>query len=83
MFFCLGGQAGTVSWDHFFTSMNQYYSNLRQEVPVSSDMAHVYRHQIRGITPQEVEGLCIVLKLTRVIAEQVSCIFIVKTSIFL
>ncbi len=66
-----GGQAGTVSWDHFFTSMSQYYNNLRQEVPVA-DMAHVYRHQIRGITPQEVEGLCVVLKLTRVIAEQVS-----------
>ncbi len=62
----------TVSWDHFFMSMNQYYTNLRQEAPVTSDMSHVYRHHPRGITPQEVDGLAAVLKLTRTIAEQVS-----------
>ncbi len=67
----VGGQSGTVSWDHFFTSMNQYYTELRQEVPVASDMAHIYRHKIRGITQQEIEGLCAVLELTRTIAEQV------------
>ena len=61
--------------------MNQYYNNLRQEVPVTSDMAHVYRHQIRGITPQEVEGLSMVLKLTRMIAEQVGFLLYSKTCI--
>ena len=62
----------TVSWDHFFNSLNKYYSSLRQEAPTPGDLAHVYRHYPRGITPQEAEGLTAVLNLIRVIAEQVS-----------
>ena len=63
-----------MSWDHFFVSMNQYYVNLRQEnMPTAHDMTHIYRHhhQFRGITPQEVDGLASVLKLTQRIASQV------------
>ncbi|CAH1799487.1 unnamed protein product [Owenia fusiformis] len=64
-----GGQLSTVSWDHFFMSMNQYYTTLRQEAPSQSDMSHVYHHHMRGITPQELEGLVKVLGLTRMIAK--------------
>ena len=45
----------TVSWDHFFHSMQQYFANLRQEVtPHGADpaaiaaAANVYRY---GIPP--------------------------------
>ena len=70
-----GGHASTVSWDHFFMSMNQYYTSLRQELPSGLEISHVYRHHSRGITPQELDGLVSVLNLTRVIAEQVSFSF--------
>lgn len=69
-----GAQSSTISWDHFFLSINQYYSSLRQEAPLASDMAHIYRHHHRGITPQEVEGLMAVLKLVETVAEYVSVI---------
>ena len=65
----LGGSVSTVSWEHFFLSLNQYYQSLRQEAPIKSDMAHVYRHHVRGITAQEVEGLVAWLRLTRTVAE--------------
>ena len=58
--------------------MNQYYVNLRQEnMPTAHDMTHIYRHhhQFRGITPQEVDGLASVLKLTQRIASQVRALF--------
>ena len=55
--------------------MSQYYTNLRQENAPHSDMTHVYRaphhHQLRGITPQELQGLVSVLQLTQRIASQV------------
>ena len=66
-----GGQVSTVSWDHFFVSLNHYYTSLRQEVPPAGDMTHLYRHYTKGITPQEVDGLTAVLKLICRIAEQV------------
>lgn len=67
-----GGHSNTVSWDHFFISMNQYYTNLRHETGPASDMSHIYnRHHPRGITPQEIEGLACVLQLVRQVAEQV------------
>ncbi|PSN57903.1 hypothetical protein C0J52_00218 [Blattella germanica] len=37
------GNSVNVSWDHFFQSLNRYYSNLRQELPPSADT--VYRHR--------------------------------------
>ena len=73
--FCFSGQANPVSWTHFFMSMSQYYTNLRQERAPQSDMTHVYRaphhHQLRGITPQELHGLVSVLQLTQRVASQV------------
>ncbi|KAK2179080.1 hypothetical protein NP493_515g00009 [Ridgeia piscesae] len=65
-----GGQVSTVSWDHFFVSLNHYYMSLRQEVPPAGDMTHLYRHYTKGITPQEVDGLAAVLTLICRIAEQ-------------
>ena len=69
--FSTGGQVSTVSWDHFFVSLNHYYMSLRQEVPPAGDMTHLYCHYTKGITPQEVDGLTAVLKLICRIAEQV------------
>jgi hypothetical protein len=70
-----GGQASTVSWDHFFASFSQYLASLRQELPSGVDPAHIYRHaHHRGITPQELDGLVSVLQLMRCIAEQVTCL---------
>ncbi|XP_064627986.1 nuclear pore complex protein Nup205-like [Lineus longissimus] len=66
-----GGQASTVSWDHFFASFNQYLTSLRQEYPSGMDVTQIYRHaHHRGITPQELDGLVSVLQLMRCIAEQ-------------
>ena len=69
-----GGQVSSVSWEHFFMSMNQYYVSLRQEAPMAADVSShaTYRHHMRSITPQEVEGLSAVLKLIRTIIEQVN-----------
>ena len=33
--------AGTVSWDHFFNSLHQYFSNLRQELPAMQQQQHL------------------------------------------
>ncbi|KAK2146220.1 hypothetical protein LSH36_623g00003 [Paralvinella palmiformis] len=63
-----GSQVNNVSWDHFFMSMHQYYTNLRQELPMTSDLAHVYRHRHRAISSQEVDGLIAVVQLLRQIA---------------
>ncbi|GJQ87127.1 hypothetical protein Trydic_g23975 [Trypoxylus dichotomus] len=59
----------TITWDHFFGSFNQYYSNLRQEMPPLTDTVYKQRTTYhKGITTQEVQGLQAVLKLIRVIA---------------
>ena len=73
----------SVSWDHFFMSLNQYYSNLRQEAPSTSDLQHVYRHHLRGITPQELAGLLAVMKLIRVVADHVSFYIHLYTILFI
>lgn len=73
-----GGQQGanTVSWDHFFSSMQQYFSNLRQEqMPFFSGAASdvVYRlsrPMTRGISPAEINGLITVLKLVGTVSRQ-------------
>ena len=75
-----GGHVSTVSWDHFFVSLNHYYMSLRQEAPVAADMTPLYHHYSKGITPQEVDGLTVVLKLIRCIAEQV--IIIIKLYLY-
>ena len=39
-----GGTSGTVSWDHFFASLHQYFANLRQESQMPSNMMDsIYR----------------------------------------
>ncbi|KAG1652512.1 Nuclear pore complex protein Nup205 [Nymphon striatum] len=67
-----GGKHSTVSWDHFFSALHRYYSNLRQETMVSSDTQHIYRHRpaTKGITPDEMDGLITVLELIKVVTEQ-------------
>ncbi|CAC5405169.1 NUP205 [Mytilus coruscus] len=64
-----GGPSSSVSWNHIFVSLNQYYSSLRREMPTSSEVSQRAPH-IRGITLKELEGLISVLKLANVIAEK-------------
>ncbi|CAL1531629.1 unnamed protein product, partial [Lymnaea stagnalis] len=65
-----GEQANPVSWDHIFGSLHQYYSNLRQETYSRSDSVALAQRQTpsRCMTPQELEAVCAVLKLTRHVA---------------
>ncbi|XP_021914767.1 nuclear pore complex protein Nup205 isoform X2 [Zootermopsis nevadensis] len=63
------GNSVNVSWDHFFQSLNRYYSNLRQELPPTTDTVYRHRNYPRGITPQEIQGLQAVLAVIRTIAE--------------
>ncbi|KAF7393195.1 nuclear pore complex protein Nup205 [Vespula maculifrons] len=59
----------TISWDHFFNSLNRYYYNLRQELPPSQDTVYRQRSHPKGITPHEVKGLEAVLKVVQIIAK--------------
>lgn len=72
----LGGQqhgGNTVSWDHFFASLRQYFSNLKQEghmqnmMPTSDTIYRVNRPLTRGISPTEIDGLTAVLQLIQVV----------------
>ena len=66
---------GTVSWDHFFTSLNQYYIGLRQSVPHGGTSFHHHVAPMSGqrtITAPEVEGLKAVLQLVATVVRQVS-----------
>nr|XP_054774519.1 nuclear pore complex protein Nup205-like [Lytechinus pictus] len=71
-----GASVGSVSWDHFFFSLNRYYSSLRQEIRSTSPFQEVgqsaqsFRLGAKGITPQEMEGLINVLKLVQVVARE-------------
>ncbi|KAL8613661.1 hypothetical protein ACOMHN_029753 [Nucella lapillus] len=67
-----GGSASTVSWDHFFETLQQYYTSMRRETPGAREMAGPpFRSPpLRNITPQELEGLCSLLVLTQTVAEQ-------------
>ena len=77
-----GTQLGTVSWEHFFASLNQYYASLRQEVPQVGYSSYMrgtpYRTHgtpmavVRSITPQEVDGLRAVLSLIGTVVKQVN-----------
>ncbi|KAK7872950.1 hypothetical protein R5R35_004260 [Gryllus longicercus] len=60
---------GTVSWTHFFKSLEKYYSNLRQELPPTTDTVYQPRSFPRGILPQEIHGLQAVLGVVRAVAE--------------
>lgn len=61
--------SATISWDHFFNSLNRYYYNLRQELPPSQDTVYRQRCHPKGIMPQEVKGLEAVLLVVQVIAK--------------
>lgn len=63
------GNSVNVSWDHFFQSLNRYYSNLRQELPPATDTVYRHRNYPRGITLQEIQGLQAVLAVVRAVAE--------------
>ena len=65
--------------------MNQYLGNMRQDHPPPSDMAHIYtsyHHPMRNISPQEIEGLVVVLKLIQKVTQMV-CYAIVPKKISL
>ncbi|XP_067131322.1 LOW QUALITY PROTEIN: nuclear pore complex protein Nup205 [Centruroides vittatus] len=58
------GQCSIVSWDHIFASLNRYYTSLRVELPPASNQYTYRQHSaMRGITPEEVEGLISALRL--------------------
>ncbi|XP_043593371.1 nuclear pore complex protein Nup205 isoform X1 [Bombus pyrosoma] len=59
----------TISWDHFFKSLSQYYDNLRKELPPSQDTVYRQRSHPKGITPEESKGLEAVLLVVQVIAK--------------
>ena len=61
-----GGPSATISLDHFFDSLHNYYLGLRQGSGVRSTPSGC------AISPQELEGLMAVLKLIRTIANLVS-----------
>ena len=65
--------SSTVSWDHFFSSLHQYFANLRQENQFSN-MDTIYRvaarPMTRGISPAEVYGLVSVLRLITSVCAQ-------------
>ncbi|XP_046996965.1 nuclear pore complex protein Nup205 [Schistocerca americana] len=61
--------ASNVSWNHFFKSLERYYSNLRQELPPTTDTVYQSRSYPRGISPQEIHGLQAVLDIVRTVAE--------------
>jgi nuclear pore complex protein Nup205 len=65
--------SSTVSWDHFFNSLHQYFANLRQESQYST-MDTIYRvaarPMTRGISPAEVYGLVSVLRLITSVSSQ-------------
>ncbi|XP_020717403.1 nuclear pore complex protein Nup205 isoform X2 [Ceratitis capitata] len=57
----------TLSWEHFFGSLIQYYSNLRQEHCIGSEISYK-SHMNRCINPQEIEALQAVLEVVRAVA---------------
>lgn len=71
--FCFqsGGSIRSISWDHFFWSFNLYFSSLRQDIRPESPFQDPNRSTTvynKGITPQELEGLIVVLKLIQTVA---------------
>ncbi|XP_059616837.1 nuclear pore complex protein Nup205 [Phlebotomus argentipes] len=58
-----------ITWDHFFNSFTQYYTNLRQEQNPSMDTVYRNRALNRNISPQEIMGLQAVLELVRAVAD--------------
>ena len=64
----VGSGSGTISWDHFFSSLARYYANLRQEQNPGTETVYRNRAMSRNINPQEIAGLQAVLQVIRVVA---------------
>jgi len=65
-----GGVGNSISWDHFFSSLHQYFVNLRQENQLAtSDTIYRLRPMTKGISPAEIQGLAAVLKLITVVSD--------------
>ncbi|XP_052893264.1 nuclear pore complex protein Nup205 [Anopheles moucheti] len=60
--------SSTVSWDHFFNSLSEYYFNLRQEQNPQSETVYRNRMICRSISPQELLGLQAVLQVVQAVA---------------
>lgn len=62
-----------MSWDHFFISMQQYFSSLRQELPhlqqAADPVYRLARPMTKGISPAEIEGLMTVLRLIQSVCD--------------
>ena len=66
----MGSGGNAISWDHFFSSLHQYFVNLRQEVQVAtSDTIYRLRSMTKGISPAEISGLAAVLRLVTVVSD--------------
>ena len=65
--------AAIISWDHFFTSMKQYYLGMRQDAAVAIGGGGAPIHSLipANISAQEVEGLQAVLQLLEQIVKEV------------
>ena len=63
-----GNQESNLSWEHFLMALSKYYQNLRVEQPA---MESIYRSSrgIRAITPEELEGLVVVLELIAAVVQ--------------
>ncbi|KAF6038170.1 NUP205 [Bugula neritina] len=68
-----GEHSSTVSWDHIFSSLNQYFTSLRHEV-ASNESERVRlasrNHMARDITEHELAGLIAVCKLITQVSTQ-------------
>uniref|UniRef100_A0A182QEW4 Nuclear pore complex protein Nup205 n=1 Tax=Anopheles farauti TaxID=69004 RepID=A0A182QEW4_9DIPT len=60
--------SSTVSWDHFFNSLGEYYFNLRQEQNPQSETVYRSRMICKSISPQEIVGLQAVLQVVQSVA---------------
>ncbi|KAK9882396.1 hypothetical protein WA026_020918 [Henosepilachna vigintioctopunctata] len=62
--------SSTISWDHFFMSFAQYYSNLREETVAVMDTIYGNKSSYhKVVSPLEIKGLQSVLLLIRTVAE--------------
>ncbi|KAL3284709.1 hypothetical protein HHI36_018857 [Cryptolaemus montrouzieri] len=62
--------SSTISWDHFFMSFAQYYSNLREETAPIADTIYGQKSLYhKAVSPLEIKGLQSVLLLIRTVAE--------------
>ncbi|XP_048578619.1 nuclear pore complex protein Nup205 isoform X2 [Nematostella vectensis] len=60
----------TVSWDHFFTAIKQYYMDLRQNGSQAGGEIHRAHSPNCSVSQTELEGLEAVLRVTERVADQ-------------